>query len=177
MELHRGFLSDSDLKYFNEYIDSISHRFIHFDILYNLVNVRHLYIDHTTEIAFNLLFEEFRLSFGKDKRLFGAYVLEYVEGSFANVHFDNKTDLTCVTVLKQNNLIGGDTMFGVKNNITSLMKNSQSKIIPDKNKLTSYKIVKINPGDCISYTKKELHGVTEVESGLRRVLVLWFVND
>jgi hypothetical protein len=81
------------------------------------------------------------------------YMLQYEKGSYAELHSDNKSNLTWVTLLyKSNDLDGGEIL------------------LRDNQKI---QIKKLNIGESYYYDQNIDHGVSEVMNGIRRVLIVW----
>jgi hypothetical protein len=111
------------------------------------------------------------------------YFVEYGEESFCKLHRDDDSivALTIVTVLKTENLVGGQTMMWNKYSKRSRPRNKYAKrpsnqphgpqgqyIIPV--------IVDHDDGESIIYDGKTLHGVAQVTQGKRTVMVSWYKN-
>lgn len=98
-----------------------------------------------------------------------SYILEYYENSFTNMHIDRVEDseydsLTTVTLLhRSEDLEGGDALF---------MDNKHEN--PLDNPIT---VLKQEVGEVVSYSDGELHGVSKVLKGTRRVLINWWGQD
>lgn len=96
-------------------------------------------------------------------KLRNVYFLDYFKDSWTNMHVDahdKETSIgkTIITVLKDDNLIGGESLLGIG------MENGQEQIIVE------------NPvvGDSLIYDTNQRHGVGLVKGGTRRVMVQWY---
>jgi hypothetical protein len=94
-----------------------------------------------------------------------AFLCDYVEGSWAKGHTDNPdaSDCSVITMIDlSQDLVGGEAYFA---------KTKQSldyhKMIPGP----------LENGDSLMYGGEMYHGVEEVFSGRRLVLITWFKED
>lgn len=110
------------------------------------------------------------------------YFLDYVPGSFTRPHFDVNTEYSVITVLEQNNLVGGYSVFydnylcpeGGRDGSLVCERDDVEKENPPYNKPIIPVVVSPEVGDSLVYNKKARHGVSKVESGNRLVFVSWF---
>lgn len=91
--------------------------------------------------------------------LLETYFLEYTPGSFTHIHRDYLGGISIVTLIENNNLVGGQNIFYVK-------KEEHPEVCPV--------VLNLSVGDSVIYKTELLHGVSEVFSGSRLVLVSWF---
>ena len=114
----------------------------------------------------------------------GCYFLKYVPGSFCRIHMDNDSEVTTVTLLESNNLVGGECLiegeyqpptYNRPSDHTCKRCNQEVErppyglgIVPD--------IVKLKDGESMVYGPELRHGVTRVYEGERVVLIAWFKN-
>lgn len=109
------------------------------------------------------------------------YFLDYVPGSFTRTHFDNNTECSVITVIDQNNLVGGYSIFqdvytcpeGGRDSSLICERGGESEK-PPYNKPIIPVVVSPQVGDSLIYNKMARHGVSRVESGNRLVFVCWF---
>lgn len=90
---------------------------------------------------------------------------EYVKGSFATGHFDvvDQSELSVVTMIDlSKDLMGGEAYFSKTRESLAY-----HKIIPGP----------LENGDSLMYSGGLFHGVEEVFSGRRLVLITWFLED
>jgi len=110
------------------------------------------------------------------------YFLDYVPGSFTRAHFDNNTECSVITVIEQNNLVGGYSIFqdrytrphGGRDSSLVCQRGDGEKERPPYNKHIIPVVVSPEVGDSLVYNKMARHGVSRVESGNRLVFVSWF---
>lgn len=104
------------------------------------------------------------------------YYVMYESESFTAMHYDIKSTLTCVTLLEDKDLVGGETLvynlYEPKDMEDAGME-GQEHIVPD-NHITP-EIVNWQSGQTLIYGQNLPHGVCKVVSGHRLVLVQWFV--
>jgi len=116
-------------------------------------------------------------------RLVTAYFVKYIEGGFARLHHDNGTFRTIVTLVETKDLVGGETVFMDRYKRrprpkTHLAKrHEREKDNPPYGKEIVPKVARINDGESVIYGPDVKHGVTEVESGHRIVLVTWYSRN
>lgn len=112
------------------------------------------------------------------------YFLDYVPGSFTRAHFDNNTECSVITVIEQNNLVGGYSIFedvyprpeSGRDGSLICERGGKDKR-PPYNKPIIPVVVSPQVGDSLIYNKMARHGVSRVESGNRMVFVSWFRKD
>jgi len=150
--------------------------------MFNLFNTRR-YHTHTDPICENY-FANFKEKYGlKDM---SHYILEYREGSFAKIHMDNLSELTMITLLDlEDGTIGGDVIAIGGAWVKNGPDEKKHLVIPEEKwqqipktekavKLTMMPtIAKLNVNETISYGNSAQHGVTQLRSGRRLVLVQW----
>jgi len=149
--------------------------------MYNLFQTRryHTHSDDKCE----KYFKDFKEKYGlKDMT---HYILEYTEGSFAKVHEDNLSELTLVTLLDiEDGTVGGEviTYGGAwipkketrENMVVSQAEWSKMSKTDKAVKLTMMpSVAKLNVNETISYGNRAQHGVTQLRTGRRLVLVQW----
>jgi hypothetical protein len=117
---------------------------------YNLFNVDQRILPHNLRGATKSIVD-YGTSFGY--KLTACYYVWYSAGSYCKLHSDNAS-MTVVTVVEQEDLIGGETIF-----------------VQDDG---AHRIVKMEEGDSVVYSKGALHAVGLVESGHRLVQICWF---
>ena len=117
---------------------------------------------------------------GDEFKNYSHYFLEYGPESFTRMHTDAHTYVyqTMITVLDDKELVGGESLVHLPYEKRARPSNKYAKrgegneaplgevIIP--------KVVKLNRGQTLIYDKDLLHGVAQVESGRRLVLVSWY---
>ena len=117
---------------------------------------------------------------GNELKSYSHYFLEYGPESFTKFHTDAHTYVhqTMITVLDDRELVGGESLVMLPYEKRQRPANKYAKrgdgneaplgqvIIP--------KVVKLNKGQTLIYDKELMHGVAQVESGRRLVLVSWY---
>lgn len=99
-----------------------------------------------------------RLEESKGYFVLNAYYLQYGPGAWTQVHSDKPgIALTCVTLLDDKGLEGGETLFCTSNGMVEVMP--------------------LRVGESIFYTNDELHGVAKVKKGFRRVIICWLQSE
>ena len=102
------------------------------------------------------------------------YFLKYVEGSFANKHYDVGIKKTIITLLDDNKLVGGETLFFTKQT-TTFKRAPKFPTVPDfSQEIEIPSVASLQVGDAVMYDNKQKHAVCKVHSGERTVLVSWF---
>jgi len=164
-----GHLPDYIISDLNDYYDKRKENFNIVD-RGNVKSVRHISLDAVDDPAvLECNFELFELIGNPALTPRACYILEYYENSFTNMHIDKVEDseydsLTTVTLLdRSEDLDGGDALF---------MDNKHENILD--NPIT---ILKQEVGEVVSYSDGELHGVSKVLRGTRRVLINWWGQD
>jgi len=110
------------------------------------------------------------------------YFLRYTEGSFTKLHRDEAVDKTIITFVEQSpNLIGGETLFYDRYRAVEVSENHYLKTKDDTKSLDGQDIIPViapsRTGQSVVYGREVKHGVCEVSSGYRIVLVSWFKNQ
>jgi len=117
---------------------------------------------------------------GKELKSYSHYFLEYGSDAFTKFHTDAHTYVyqTMITVLDDRELVGGESLVMLPYEKRQRPANKYAKrgegneaplgetIIP--------KVVGLNKGQTLIYDKDLMHGVAQVESGTRLVLVSWY---
>lgn len=107
------------------------------------------------------------------------YFVKYSEGSFTRLHTDDRRTVgkTIVTLVESNGLIGGETLMYEVYPHKPRPKNKYAK---RSNKEVSYGksiipvVVPMEDGQSVVYGHDVTHGVCQVHSGDRLVLVSWY---
>ena len=122
------------------------------------------------------------IKYSKKRRCIGFYFLRYTQGSFTRMHSDSNSEITIVTMIDENTLVGGYSLA---------MQNYESRdrpadqgcarskheenhppygqdIIPD--------VLPVKVGESLIYGPHLSHGVSKVYSGERLVLVSWYTD-
>lgn len=151
---------------------------------YNLFHVRELHGGITELSAVKKLLDWTREDNPEHNlRPVAHYFVEYGKGGFARIHHDNGTFRTIVSIIETKDLVGGDTVFMTKyerrSRVASHIANrhSREKDKPPYNKDIVPKVARVNDGESLIYGADVRHGVTEVESGHRLVLVTWYCKE
>ena len=117
---------------------------------------------------------------GDEFKKYSHYFLEYGPDAFTRMHTDAHTYVhqTMITVLDDRELVGGESLVMLPYEKRARPSNKYAKrgegneaplgqvIIP--------KVVKLNRGQTLIYDKDLMHGVGQVQSGRRLVLVSWY---
>ena len=111
-----------------------------------------------------------------DKQVYSHYFLMYEEGAFTKMHTDNDDEvgLTIVTLLDDVELVGGETIVMLPYNKKDVPTHKYQKGDIQDGQRCIPKIVQVEKGQSMVYDRSLLHGVTQVETGKRLVLVSWF---
>lgn len=143
--------TEFEIEYLNDYLDKAG--FFFKDRHYNVLNTYWNTLDKFKEktLYISKLEKKFNLNF------MDIYALEYRQGSETLSHKDNSI-ISIITCLKKENLVGGDT----------LIWKSKEAWVQGKPPAA----IDHNQGESIWY-KKDMHGVSLVTQGIRRVLVVW----
>ena len=148
----KNILSPQEIKYCNEYFEKSDKEY--YDVWHNVVNVNKVEIDLSDigmkHISNKLLFNNFRI------RPF--YMLEYLQDSFTQIHTDNDSNATSVTLFDASeDLVGGNII---------LLDSIKEKrcILSLSSKL----------GETFIYNGSIIHGVSKILSGRRRVMIMWY---
>jgi hypothetical protein len=149
---------------------------------YNLFHLERL--DIPTE-DYELEFLKELHTYSRKSKNIGSYFLRYPPNSFTRMHQDNNSELTIVTLLDSENLVGGDCVIeseyespGPRPRDYHCARHPD----PEKNKQAPYglhivpDIVKLDDGQSMIYGPDLRHGVTKVYQGERVVLISWFRN-
>lgn len=169
-------LEDGDLDELMSILESGKTRFAHQD--YNLFNVEKTIVksEHWNCRALQNIRKG-----APDMALASHYFLKYGEGSFTRVHTDNYEIVTktIITFLSSDGLVGGDTLVFDKYMQRSRRSTHYAKR-GDKRAPVGKDIIPVTvramDGESLIYNASVSHGVTQVESGTRLVLVSWFKN-
>jgi len=150
-------LTTIDIDNLNELCD-----FLPGDMLERKYNLNKIRMTHVDTIYYSMsAIEKCNHHVGLDLR--NVYFLDYFEGSWTNMHVDahdKETSIgkTIVTVLRDDGLIGGESLLGIG-------KNGEQEQIFVENPIV---------GDSLIYDTKQRHGVGVVKGGTRRVMVQWY---
>lgn len=113
----------------------------------------------------------------------GCYFLKYPSGSFTRIHGDNESEMTIVTMLDSNNLVGGECLVmgdyispGVRPSDYQCGRHEGETKEPPYGKDIIPDIVNLDNGESMVYGPELRHGVTKVYEGERIVLIAWFKN-
>jgi len=112
-----------------------------------------------------------------DRPIYSHYFVMYEEGSFTRMHTDNddEIDLTVVTLLDNQDLIGGETIVQLPYQYKGRNKEQYRKgEVPTENRRVIPRVVNVDKGQSMVYNRSLLHGVAQVEKGKRLVLVSWY---
>jgi hypothetical protein len=147
-------------------------RFAHQD--YNLFDVEKRIVPHEHVDLLNKVLENYT-----GLEMYSHYFLKYEEGSFTRCHTDNVDDvsLTVVTLIDEENLIGGEALAFETYEKRSRPANKYAKRKNEDAPVGQEIIPVVIPcqvGDSIVYGKELRHGVAQVHSGSRLVLISWF---
>jgi len=114
-----------------------------------------------------------------NRPIYSHYFVMYEEGSFTRMHTDNddEIDLTIVTLLDSQDLVGGETIVQLPFHYKGRSKEQYRKgDVPAENKRVIPKVVNVDKGQSMVYNRSLLHGVAQVEKGKRLVLVSWYAK-
>lgn len=174
MKKYSGFLSEVELSELNEYIDKNYSNFKYYSVHMNLVNVKGWYGVSLKDPVISYFANKYMKAMGQNKYIQQLYFLEYGPDSFARVHEDNGTSLTSITILKQENLVGGETFF--RNEFDHKKNPTEGKTYLSSARVLKHHYISVcpaEPGDAVAYGPREEHGVAYTHSGLRRVMAIW----
>lgn len=146
---------------------------------YNLFDVDKRQLSHQQMANVNA-FDRLNGFAGDEFKSYSHYFLEYGPDSFTKFHTDATTYVhqTMITVLDDRELVGGESLVMLPYEKRARPSNKYAKrgegneaplgqvIIP--------KVVKLNRGQTLIYDKDLMHGVGQVQSGRRLVLVSWY---
>ena len=146
---------------------------------YNLFDVDKRQLSHQQMANVNA-FDRLNGFAGDEFKSYSHYFLEYGPDSFTKFHTDATTYVhqTMITVLDDRELVGGESLVMLPYDKRARPSNKYAKrgegneaplgqvIIP--------KVVKLNRGQTLIYDKDLMHGVGQVQSGRRLVLVSWY---
>lgn len=122
------------------------------------------------------------LSYSKLPNLIGFYFLRYIPGSFTRMHEDNNTSLTIVTLLDDENLVGGHAIVKDKYNQKprpadqTCQRSDFEKDSPPYGQDIIMDVLPMKRGDSLVYGPEQSHAVSKVYEGTRLVLVSWFTD-
>lgn len=146
--------------------------------MYNLFDVDRADPDSEKEYGFIKTL----LKYSKRQSLVGFYFLRYIPGSFTRMHKDNNTELTIVTMLDQEDLVGGCSIVTNKYLRRDRPANQRcdradfEKDNPPYNQDIILDVLPMEDGDSLVYGADQNHAVSKVYEGSRTVLITWF-ND
>ena len=104
------------------------------------------------------------------------YFVMYESEAFTQLHTDFNTTMTCVTLVSDNDLVGGETIV-MEHYEPKDMPNAgiagEDRIIPN---MSTPRIVNLKPGDTLIYGPSLPHAVAKVISCNTSVLLQWFVS-
>ena len=108
--------------------------------------------------------------------VYSHYFVMYEEDSFTKMHTDNDDEvgLTIVTLLDDVELVGGETIVMLPYNKKDVPTHKYQKGDIQDGQRCIPRIVQVEKGQSMIYDRSLLHGVTQVETGKRLVLVSWF---
>ena len=148
--------------------------------MYNLFDLDRLDLDQSEldKYAFSRKLKKY----SKKRRCIGFYFLRYVKDSFTRMHSDSNSEITIVTMIDENALVGGYSLA---------MQNYESRDRPSDQECVRGKYEENNPpygqdiipdvlpvkvGESLVYGPHLSHGVSKVYSGERLVLVSWYTD-
>ena len=169
LESHK-FYSDDELLYLNEVYDKSE----------SLIYRRHhnLFFVEETNLGPSRFVHVEKLEDSYKKKVKHQYFLKYSKNSFAKIHSDNNSGLTQVTLCETSeDVIGGQIITELpyrSNNFSGIVRPDDKDII---GRDCVPRIVNLNDGETITYGSNVLHGVTQIEQGIRKVFIVWFEKD
>jgi hypothetical protein len=119
-------------------------------------------------------------SYSKMDYYVGCYFLKYIPGSFCRMHSDHGSDLTMVTLIDDENLVGGHSIvreiYGRKERPADqeCKRSSEDWENPPYNKPIIFDVLPFEVGDSLIYGPSLNHAVSKVYEGSRTVLICWF---
>ena len=138
-------LTDDQLK---RVISTIENTPASFDSFQNVNQARMVYLTHIPDELYDVWSSvEERLPTEKETRVSMSYALEYPQDSYTYPHYD-EADFTTITLLP-GSFTGGDLMVG-----------------------DSY--VDLDVGETVIFESRTHHGILPIESGERKVFVVWY---
>jgi hypothetical protein len=120
------------------------------------------------------------LQYSKQTDIIGFYFLRYVPGSFTRMHEDHNTKLTIVTLLEENDLVGGHAIVRDKYKQKPRPAEQVCRRADFEDKSPPYgqdiimDVLPLCTGDSLVYGPDQSHAVSKVYQGSRLVLVAWF---
>lgn len=174
MKKYFNFLSQEELSELNTYIDKNYNKFIYYSVHINLVNVKGWYQVPLKDPVISYFAKKYMKVMGQNKYISQLYFLEYGADSFARIHEDKGTSLTAITILKQENLIGGENIF--RSEFDHKKNPTEGKTYASNARVLKHPYISVHPtlpGDVLAYGPREEHGVAYTHSGLRRVMAIW----
>lgn len=140
---------------------------------YNLHDVKYWHVNEKTFPEIRSIRKEF-----PELKVHAQYFLEYGVGSFTRKHTDNdkKIDLTVVTLIKSDNLKGGETIVEKTYTAKPRPKWAKRKGEAMYGKRIIPEVVYMEDGESIIYDHALPHSVSQVTQGTRTVLVTWFTK-
>jgi len=122
------------------------------------------------------------LQYSRRSNIIGFYFLRYIPGSFTRMHRDNNTDLTIVTLLDYQDLVGGHSIVQETYKQKARPANQRCNRSDGEEESPPYErdiimdVLPMERGDSLVYGPEQMHGVSKVYEGSRLVLISWF-ND
>ena len=146
---------------------------------YNLFHLDRIICSNALELEF---VKELH-TYSRKSHNIGCYFLKYPAGSFTRIHGDNESEMTIVTMLDSNNLVGGECLVmgdyinpGNRPSDYACGRHEHEIKEPPYGKDIVPDIVNLNNGESMVYGPELRHGVTKVYEGERIVLIAWFKN-
>jgi len=174
MKKYSSFLSEVELSELNEYIDKNYKNFIYYSVHMNLVNVKGWYEVPLKDPVVSYFVNKYMKEMGQNRYINQLYFLEYGPDSFARIHEDSGTSLTSITILKEVDLVGGETIF--RREFDHKSNPTEGKTYLSSARVLKHPYISVcstSPGDVLTYGPREEHGVAYTHSGLRRVMAIW----
>lgn len=147
---------------------------------YEVFQYYNLFDCHRHEIVDNPAFIEPLKKYSSRGTLTGAYFLKYVPGSFCRMHQDHESELTIVTLLESQDLVGGDALVRTTYEQRDRPADKFCARGGPENESPPYgqdiimEVVPVADGESLIYGNDLMHGVSKVETGQRTVLITWF---
>lgn len=147
--------------------------------MYNLFDLERADIQSHESYGFCKTLQEY----SKLPQVIGLYFLRYIPNSFTRMHEDNNTDMTIVTLLEDQDLVGGHAIvqdtYAQKDRPSNQICNRGRHEIekPPYGKKIITDVLPMKRGESLIYGKDLTHGVSKVYEGSRLVLVSWFKRD
>ncbi len=175
--IHEKILNEVELKEARDLAESME--FYRIYQMYNLFNVDRA--DPETDKEYGFI--KTLLKHSRHEKLVGFYFLRYIPGSFTRMHKDNNTALTIVTMLDQEDLVGGHSI--VTDKYLSKERPADQRCYradfeqdkPPYNQDIILDVLPMKDGDSLVYGPDQNHAVSKVYEGSRTVLITWFNDD